>query len=107
MRAGPLKYKLELWAPVESADIAFGGDTGEYEFVRVVNAERTKIRGNRSDEAGEHFPNLHVEFCIRDAHKVKPNWRVRQLGGDEYIVCGVIPDRDRGMLTLICDRLNP
>lgn len=101
-----MKYKLELWKPVDGDDKTFGGDTGEYEFVRTVNAERAKIRGNRSDEVGEHFPDLHVEFCIRDAHKVKSNWRVKQLGGDEYIVFNVIPDRDHGMLTLLCDRLN-
>ena len=34
-------------------------------------------------------------------------WRVKQLGGYEYTVTNIIPNIDRGMKTLICERVNP
>lgn len=101
-----MKYKLELLKPVDGGD-AFGEETPEFVRFRTVAAERVKMSGNRSDEVGEHFPDYRVEFNIRDAHPVKENWRVRQLGGYEYIVTNIIPNIDRGMQTLICERLNP
>lgn len=104
MYAGRMKYKLVLMRPV-TTEARFGAET-DYEDTTTVWAERVKISGRRSEEAGEHFPDYHVEFNIRDAHPVDDNWRVRQLGGNLYTVTNVIPNRDRGMLTLICERVN-
>lgn len=102
-----MKYKLCLLKPV-SVDDGFGGeDTPAFVEFRTVAAERVKATGNRSDEVGEHFPDYRAEFNIRDAHPVKENWRVRQLGGYEYTVTNIIPNIDRGMQTLICERVNP
>lgn len=106
MLAGRLKYKLELLEPVVAVD-SFGEETPSYRATRIVNAERVKTTGNRSDEVGEHFPDYRAEFNIRDAHHVGENWRVRQLGGYEYTVTNIIPNLDRGMKTLICERVNP
>ena len=33
-------------------------------------------------------------------------WRVQQQGGRLYEVTAIVPNRDRGMITLICDRVN-
>lgn len=102
-----MKYKLVLLKPVYDTD-GFGEETPtKYEEFRTVAAERVKATGNRSDEVGEHFPDYRAEFNIRDAHPVKENWRVRQLGGYDYTVTNIIPNIDKGMLTLVCDRVNP
>ncbi len=106
MQAGRLKYRLVLMAPVESTD-RFGSAKQIFEERATVRAERVKISGSRVEEAGEHFADYRTEWNIRDAHEVHEHWRVRQLGGLTYTVTNVIPNLDRGMLTLICERLNP
>lgn len=101
-----MKYRLELQRPAAAPD-GFGEDTPTFEAVRTVAAERVKAVGNRSEEVGEHFPRYRTEFNIRHAHPVEENWRVRQLGGHLYTVVAIIPNLDRGMKTLICERVNP
>ncbi len=105
MQAGRMRYKLVLLEPVSTED-GFGEETPGYKEFRTVAAERVKTTGSRSEEVGEHFPDYRAEFNIRDAHPVKENWRVKQLGGHEYTVTNVIPNIDRGMKTLICERVN-
>lgn len=107
MQAGRMKYKLELLEPIEGSN-AFGEETPKkFAKFRTVAAERVKMSGNCSDEVGEHFPDYRAEFNIRDAHPVKENWRVKQLGGYVYTVTNIIYNLDRGMQTLICERVNP
>ncbi len=106
MQAGRMKYRLELLEPVTVIN-SFGEEVPTYNKVRTVAAERVKASGHRSEEVGEHFPDYRAEFNIRDAHPVKENWRVRQLGGYVYTVTNIIPNLDRGMKTLVCERLNP
>ncbi|WP_302984969.1 head-tail adaptor protein [uncultured Muribaculum sp.] len=101
-----MKYRLELLEPVTVIN-SFGEEVPTYNKVRTVAAERVKASGHRSEEVGEHFPDYRAEFNIRDAHPVKENWRVRQLGGYVYTVTNIIPNLDRGMKTLVCERLNP
>ena len=74
--------------------------------MRTVWAERAKQTGRRNEEVGEHFPDYRAEFNIRDAHPVGDNWRVQQLGGYLYTVTNIIPNIDRGMKTLVCERVN-
>lgn len=100
-----MKYKLRLLEPVAEVG-RFGDETMTYRPVRVVNAERVKFSGSRSEEVGEHFPDYRAEFNIRDAHPVREQWRVEQLGGYLYSVTNIIPNLDRGMITLVCDRVN-
>ena len=105
MQAGRMKYRLELLKPSVDID-SFGEETPQFTPFRVVHAERVKFSGNRVDQVGEHFPDYRAEFNIRDIHPVAENWRVRQLGGYVYTVAAIIPNLDRGMLTLICERVN-
>ena len=37
---------------------------------------------------------------------MEENWRVQQVGGYLYTVVAIIPNLDRGYLTLQCDRVN-
>lgn len=105
MRAGALKYRLDILEPVRETD-RMGAETVVYAKRRTVHAERVKTSGRRSEEAGEHFPDYDAEFNVRDAHPVGENWRVRQLGGHLYTVTNIIPNLDRGYKTLVCERVN-
>lgn len=105
MRAGALKYKLELLKPVPTTD-RMGAERVDYEITRTVNAERVNTAGNRSEEVGEHFAAYSTQYNIRDAHPIADNWRVRQLGGYLYTVVAIIPNLDRGYNTLLCERVN-
>lgn len=105
MIAGRMKYKLVLLQPVE-AENDFGENKITFVKTSTVNAERVKTHGRRSEEVGEHFPDYNAEFNIRDAHTVDENWRVQQLGGHLYTVTNIIPNIDKGMKTLICERVN-
>lgn len=105
MIAGRMKYKLALLQPKASVN-DYGEEKITFEQIRVVNAERVKTSGRRSEEVGEHFPDYAAEFNIRDAHAVGENWRVQQLGGYLYTVTNIIANIDKGMKTLICERVN-
>ena len=105
MRAGALKYRLTLLEPQRVTD-RMGAERVDYIETRTVRAERVRTTGNRSEEVGEHFPDYRTEFNVRDAHPVKENWRVQQLGGYLYTVVAIIPNIDRGMNTLVCERVN-
>ncbi len=100
-----MKYRLQLLRPVADTN-EYGEEETEYEAVRTVWAQRVKQTGSRSDEVGEHFPDYRAEFNIRDAHPIAENWRVQQLGGCLYTVTAIIPNIDRGMNTLVCERVN-
>lgn len=105
MRAGPMKSRLEMLRPQTTSN-AYGEETITYESAGIIRAQRIKQSGHRSIEAGELFPDYRAEFNVRDAHPVKENWRVRQLGGYLYTVTNIIPNIDQGMVTLICERVN-
>ncbi len=105
MRAGEMKYRLLLLKPVAVTN-DYGEEATTYQTARTVWAQRVKQSGSRSDEVGEHFPDYRAEFNIRDAHPIEENWRVQQLGGYLYTVTAIIPNIDRGMNTLVCERVN-
>lgn len=105
MQAGRMRYRLELQEPVTERD-KFGDEATVYVPVRVVHAERVRLDGQSRMEAGEIFPGYNVRFNVRDAHPVKEKWRVRQLGGYLYTVVNILPNANRGMLTLVCERVN-
>lgn len=104
MIAGKMRAKLMLMRPV-TVETASGERT-TYEETTTVWAERVKMSGTRRIEVGEQFPEYRAEFNIREAHEVGENWRCRQIGGHEYSILAVIPNRERGFNTLICERVN-
>lgn len=107
MKAGAMKYKLQIFKP-ETTTNHYGEKELSFssEPTATVWAEQVKQTGHRSEEVGEHFPDYNAEFNIRDAHEIKENWRVQQLGGYLYNVVAIIPNIDRGMNTLVCERVN-
>lgn len=100
-----MRHKLVLLEPQRVVD-RMGAEDTVYNETRTVHAERVKFSGRRSDEVGEHFPEYHAEFNIRDVHPIDENWRVRQVGGHLYTVTAIVPNVERGYNTLVCDRVN-
>lgn len=100
-----MKYRLQVLQPVTKCN-DFGEETAIYCHVRTIWAQRVKLSGSRSEEVGEHFPDYRVEFNVRDVHPIRENWRVKQLGGYLYTITNIIPNIDRGMNTLVCERVN-
>ncbi len=100
-----MKYKIEILVPSFTKD-RMGARAITYKAGPAVWAERVSATGRRSEEAAEHFPDYSVRFNIRDAHHVEENWRVRQADGHLYTVTAIIPNKDRGYNTLICERVN-
>ena len=90
----------------EDPEVAARAKKVTYKPTRTVWAERVSASGGRREEVGEHFPAYNVHYNIRDAHKVKENGRVKQLGGYLYTVTAIIPNADRGYKTLVCERVN-
>lgn len=105
MQAGRMKHRLRLMKPVTSTG-KLGGEKVAYEQTAIVWAERVKVSPRFSLEHGELFSDYTVEYNIRDAHGVDEKWRVQEVGGHLYDVINIIPNRDRGMLTLRVKRVN-
>lgn len=106
MIAGRLKYKIQLLEPSETGSAFGDGESLAYTPSATVHAERVSITGNQVEEVAELFPNYRVQFRIRSAHRVGEHWRVQELGGYLYNVLNIIPNVDRGMKTLVCERVN-
>lgn len=105
MIAGRMKYRLRILKPVTTTG-RFGEKSSQWVETATVHAERVKMSGRRTMQDSEVFPDYTVEFNIRDRHEIHENWRVEQLGGNTYSVAAIIPNLDRGYMTLVCDRLN-
>ena len=106
MRAGGLRNeRIILMKPVKVTD-KFGAEKVTWETVRTVCAERAKMSGRMSEEMGERFPGYSVEFNIRYPVPAEEHWRVQHQGGVLYEISNVIPNRDRQMKTLVCERVN-
>lgn len=105
MIAGRMQYRLRVERPEVIVD-EFHSESTRWVEVGVIWAERVKASAYRHDEVGEHFPDHKAEYNVRMQHRVQENWHVEEIGGLRYIVTAVIPNRARGMLTLVCERLN-
>ncbi len=105
MKAGRMKYRLKVERPEIVID-EFKAETTRWIPGKTIWAERVRNVGRRREEAGELFPDHSVEYNVRIQHDVQENWRVEEIGGHRYVVVATVPNADRGMLTLVCERLN-
>ncbi len=107
MIAGRLKYRLQLYKPEESAG-KFGMEASSYTESRTIRAERVNIRGDRRIELHEIYPDYKVTYRVRSSHSdITEGWRLREVGTSMlFEVCNVIPDKERGLLTLECEKVN-
>lgn len=109
MIAGTLCYRLVLLRPATLTSPSGEVRAAEWQPWRTVRAERVRLSGRGSQQAGEQFADYTAQWRIRDAHAaVRPGWRVQQPDEPDVVfsVVAVEPNRRRGFLTLICERLN-
>ena len=105
MIAGRLRYRVELLRPSTTVN-AYGEQVTTWEAVGSVRAERVRLTGSRRDEAAEMWSDYAASYNIRDAHRVEEQWRVREAGGCLMSVAAIIPNKERGYITLQCVRVN-
>lgn len=105
MRSGEMDERLTVLKPVTETN-AFGEPHTTWVEQKTIHAQRASFSGRRSLEVGESFADYTVQFNIRWAHHVEENWRVKHVGGYLYSVTHIDPNRDRGMRTLHCERVN-
>lgn len=100
-----MRSRLRILRPrVEHGPL--GGEKTMWEETATVWAERVKVSPRHGMELGEPFPGYTVDYNIRWGREVGENWRVEEVGGHLYTVTNVIPNRERGMQTLKCERVN-
>ena len=100
-----MRYKIQLLEPQREED-RMGAKKVTYQPTRTVWAERVSASGGRSEEVGEHFTAYTVTFRIRDVHPIGEGWRVQLMGEHLYTVMAIEPNRSKGMLSLLCQRVN-
>jgi len=100
-----MTYRLQLMQPTVTVN-DYGEEAVVYTVTKTVHAERVRISGRRSEEVREHFPDYSVRYNIRNQNEVDENWRVQEVGGHLYTVTNIEPYKNRGMLQLICERVN-
>lgn len=108
MIAGRLKYRLVLSKPNEE-ESGFGtASKVTYGDVRTVWGERVNYRGSRSVEVNEVFADYSAQYRVRDAHRdIREGWRLREAGSESlFEVRNIIHDKNHGMLTLECEKVN-
>ncbi len=106
MRASGLRNeRVVLLRPTRATD-KFGAESIVYEATLTVHAERVKMSGTLRGEVGERFPSYAVEYNVRYPIEVEEHWRLLAVGGYLYEVASVVPNRDRQMKTLVCERVN-
>lgn len=108
MIAARLRERVELLRPVKALNPYGGEEVSGWEPLGVFNAERCKMTGRYSMEAGERFPDYSAEFNVRDYVEAGEQWRLRDTapGGNLYTITNIIPNRARGFKTLVCVRVN-
>ncbi len=84
----------------------FGAEKTVYQQMQTVHAERVKMSGSMSGEVDERFPSYVTEFNIRYPIEADEHWRLQPMGGYLYEITSIIPNRDRQMKTLVCERVN-
>lgn len=105
MKSARLKTYLTLMKPSESRN-KYGGKDVDFEVTKTVHAERVKYTGKMGVVVGETFVQYDADYNIRDVHEVKEGWRVQERDGYLYTVDHIIPNHDRGFVTLNCIRVN-
>lgn len=105
MRSESLNIRLEILEPVTTVN-DFGEEFLTYKSKGTVYADRVKMTGKRSEVIAEHFPSYSTAYDVYIYANVKENWRCQEVGGYLYDITNIIPNEQKDMQTLICERVN-
>ncbi|MDE6679954.1 MAG: head-tail adaptor protein [Muribaculaceae bacterium] len=109
MKAGKLNIRIQRRRPVKRSAAGFGSGSVSYQDEGApVWAQRVSETGRQIKEGGEVFAAYDAEFHVHYAVQIGEGWRVRECGpeGREYRVANVIVNRQRGLRTLKCKKVN-
>lgn len=106
MIIGRMRHRITVLKPEVVTD-SFGSERIEWTEVNTIHAERVAVKGSRSNEVGELFPDYSQSFNVRIQHDIAENWRVREVKGYLYSVTNIVYNYSKGYKTLICERVNP
>lgn len=105
MRSESLNKLVDILKP-KQVDSGYGGKQTEFETSSTVYASRVKLSGKRAEVIGEHFPDYSAAFDVWFCTEVEENWRLQEHGGMLYTITNIIPNEEKDLLTLICERVN-
>ncbi len=106
MIAGRMRTRLTVWRPERKRD-GFGQETAKWVEAGWARAERVKYSGRLRVEADEAFPAYDAVYNVRIRHAIGEGWRVRECGCTPMMrVSNVVPNHERGFLTLYCRKEN-
>ena len=105
MRAGGLKYQIELYKPERRDSGYSSGTTIWYERARATRADILFHKGAIVKEGREYLPSYSVEFRIRNYHDVQETWRVKYKD-KFYNIEAIIPNDKRQLVTLVTNSVN-
>lgn len=108
MIAARLRERVEILRPRKAPNPYGGEDVAGWESLGVFHAERCRMTGRYSMEAGERFTDYSAEFNVRDYVEAGEQWRLLDTapGGNLYTITNIIPNRARGFKTLVCSKVN-
>lgn len=104
MIAGRMTERVTLRAPSVEVD-GFGAETTTWTDYRTVRAEVRWTSGSTRAEASELFQDVRLEVVVRSAHPVGDRWRL-VFSGVEYNIAAVERNRVKGLLRLLCEKVN-
>lgn len=104
MIAGKLNEYITLLRPVVVRD-AYGSLDKTYQDAGTIHAETDWKGGSTTYGQPEVVAGETLNFIIRDAHSVAVDWRV-MYNGIVYHVNAINHNRNRGMKTLYCAKVN-
>lgn len=106
MIAGRMRTRLSLWRPGWERD-EYGHEESGWVDAGWARAERVKYTGRLRVESDEAFAAYDAVYNIRIHHAVEEGWRVQECGcTPKMTVSNVVPNHERGMLTLYCRKEN-
>ncbi|MCH3980503.1 MAG: head-tail adaptor protein [Prevotella sp.] len=105
MRSESLDKIVDIIKPTVETN-EYGEEKTVYGKADTVYASRVKISGRRAEVIGEHFPQYSAAYDVWINTDVEENWRLQEHGGMLYTITNIIPNEDRDLKTLICERVN-
>lgn len=108
MNRSKLTERLEYYRQVRKETSFSSVKTSFERQPGFIRAELRKLTGKKRLETGEIFSAYDAEWIVDNRHLISEGDRLRHLtqGGLLYRVDNIIRNRDKGMNTLQCSKVN-
>ena len=99
-----MRYHLQLFRPVQTTN-EYGEEQTTYTPTRTIWAERVKWAAI-GVKRWRTLCRLHRDLPHTRCSPIGEGWRVQLMGEHLYTVMAIEPNRSKGMLSLLCQRVN-